>query len=230
MSEQSRCLPYRWILPIAQLLICALVLWPIRSDFVFEIRASIRSYGAARALKQEPHYVLPYSLDQVVIDPQWERSFRNKERRLWTPTLLDIPVRLLALPYAIHNPDKTEWTPNGMDFKTWRAISWPLVGMIFWWIAGRGVEALLAARRNMIEPPLNWAEAAIGIILLVWGLMTLIASMFTIKYESEIPWVLMLVSGALWLALGGSVVAARVAQRRIRIRLKDSDAPEPNPS
>jgi hypothetical protein len=30
MRNRSRCLPYRWILPVAQLLVCAIVLWPIR--------------------------------------------------------------------------------------------------------------------------------------------------------------------------------------------------------
>src|SRR6266436_4488398 len=132
MREQSRCLPYRWILPIAQLLICAVVLWPIRSELVFEIRASIRDYGAATALKQEPHYVLPDSLHLNLDDPQWERSFRSTERRLWTPTMLDMLVGLVQLPYVIQNPAKTEWVPNGMNFKRWRAISWPLIGLIFW--------------------------------------------------------------------------------------------------
>ncbi len=225
-----RELPYRWILPIAQLLICAMVLWPIRSEFVLEIRATIHGYGAARALEQEPHYVLPYSLDQLVIDPQWEKSFKNKERRLWTSTLLDLPVGLLALPYAIHNPDKTEWTPNGMDFKKWRAISWPLLGMIFWWIAGRGVEALLAARRSVIHPSIGWAETGIGVILLMWGIIFLIGPLCAGDSERDIAWVFICGSGALWAVLGGAIVVARSAQRKIRLRLRDVLAPEALPS
>jgi hypothetical protein len=226
MREQSRCLPYRWILPIAQLLICAVVLWPIRSDFVFEIRATIHGHGAARALEQEHHFLLPDSLDQLVIDPQWERSFRNKERRLLTPTLLDMPVALLDLPYVIHNPDKTEWTPNGMDFKKWRAISWPLVGMIFWWIVGRGVEALLAAHRSVIYPSIGWAETSIGVILLMLGIMLLVGALWGGDPGSNIPWVFICGSGALWVALGGVIVVARIAQRKIRLRLRDVPAPK----
>ena len=230
MREQSRCLPYRWILPIAQLLICVVVLWPIRSDFVFEIRATIRGYGAAKALEQEPHFVLPYSLDQLVIDPQWERSFRNKERRLWTPTLLDMPVGLLDLPYVIHNPDKTEWTPKGMDFKKWRAISWPLIGMIFWWIAGRGVEALLAARRSVIDPLIGWVETGIGVFLLLWGIIILITPLFAGDSDSDISWIFISGSGALWAMLGAAIVIARIAQRKIRLRLRNVPAPEALPS
>jgi hypothetical protein len=229
MSEQFH-LPYRWIFPIAQFLICVLALWPIRSELALEIRATVRGYGAAKAVQQEPNYVLPYSFDLNIIDPQWERSYRNKQRRLWTPTLLDIPVGLLVIPYAIHNPARTEWTPNGMDFKTWRAISWPFIGIIFWWIAGRGVEALLAAGRGAIHPLVGWIETAIGVVLLVSGFVILITPLCVGDSDVDIPLIFICGSGALWAAFGGSIVAARIAQRGIRIRLRDAISPDSVPS
>src|ERR1700681_1051653 len=101
MSERSHLLPYRWILPVGQLLICAVVLWPIRSEIAFEIRATIRRYGSAKTLEPESGFVLPYRLDINLDDPQLERSFRNSERRLFTPTMLDMPVGIVQLPYII---------------------------------------------------------------------------------------------------------------------------------
>jgi hypothetical protein len=226
MKEQSRCVPYRWILPIVQLLICAIVLWPIRSQLVLEIRTSIHIYGAGKALEQESQYVLPESFDLSLVDPQWERSFRNSERRLFTPTMLDMPVGLVQLPYIIHNPAKTEWVPKGMDVKTWRAITWPFVGLIFWWIAGRGVEALRASRRSVIDPSMGWVETGVGVFLLTSGIILLIAPLFAGDSDSDHSWVFISGSGAIWALLGAAIVIARIAQWRIRLRLRNVQAPD----
>jgi hypothetical protein len=74
------------------------------------------------------------------------------EIRKWIPQVLNIPVELIQIPCAILTPDKEEWVPSGLDLMTWRAISWPLVGILFWWSAGRGIDALLSARRDLIQP------------------------------------------------------------------------------
>ena len=226
MSERSHPLPYRWILPVGQLLICAVVLWPIQSEIVFEIRATIRRYGSAKTLEPEPGFVLPYGLDINLDDPQLERSFRNSERRLFTPTMLDMPVGIVQLPYIIHNPAKTEWVPKGMDVKTWRAITWPFVGLIFWWIAGRGVEALLAARRSVIDPSIGWIETGVGVFLLVWGILLLITPLFAGNSDSDISWVFLSGSGAMWAVLGAAILVARIAQRKIRLRLTNMQGPD----
>jgi hypothetical protein len=224
MEVQSRCLPYRWILPVAQLLICAIALWPIRSEIDLEIRASIRSYGAAKKLEQKPSYVLPYPLDINLGDPQTERSFRNAERRLWIPTMLDMPVGIVQLPYAIHNPAKTEWVPNGMEVNRWRAISWPFVGLIFWWTAGRGIEALIAARRSVIDPLIGLVETGVAVFLLLCGILLLVAPLCAGDSIADISWVFISGSGAIWATVGATIVIARIAQRKIRFRLRNIQA------
>ena len=226
MSEQSHSLPYRWIFPIGQLLICAIVLWPTRSEILFEIRATIRRYGAVKPLEQKPSYVLPYSLDINLDDPQIERSFRDAERRLWVPTMLDMPAGIIQLPYIIHNPAKTEWVPNGMEFRMWRAISWPFVGLVFWWIAGRGVEALRALRRSVIDPSMGWVETGVGVFLLTCGAILLIAPLFAGDSDIDHSWVFISGSGAIWVLLGAAIVIARIAQWRIRLRLRNVQAPD----
>jgi hypothetical protein len=218
MSEQSRPLPYRWIFPVAQLLVCGVVLWPIRSEFVFEIREAARAYIPTRTLEVKPRYVLPYAFDLNLDNPQVQRSLRNAERRLWTPSVLNLPVMIVDLPYVILNPAKTEWLPKGMDFRWWRAISWPFVGLIFWWIAGRGVEALLSARQSAIYPQISWVETAVGVLVLAAGLMGFIGSLVESRLDSDSPWFLFTAAGVIWAVLGSSAVAARVAQWRIRLR------------
>jgi hypothetical protein len=230
MRDQPRGLAYRWILPLAQLLVCAVVLWPIRSEFVFEIRAAIRAYSPARTSEHNPRYVLPYAFDLDLDDPQVQRSIKNAERRLWTPSVLNLPVMMVDLPYVILNPAKTEWVPKGMDFKRWRAISWPFVGLISWWVAGRGVEALLSARRSAIHPLIGWVETAIGILVLAIGLFGFIGSLVERSLDGDSPWVLFTAAGAIWALLGGSTIAARIAQRRIRLRLRGAEAPQELPS
>jgi len=124
-----------------------------------------------------------------------------------------MPAGLVQLPYVISNRAKTEWVPNGMDVKRWRAITWPFVGLIFWWIAGRSVEALLAARRTIVRPSISWIETGIGVYLLLWGIIILVAPLCS-------------GSGAMWAVLGAAIVIARIAQRKIRFRLRDVQAPD----
>jgi hypothetical protein len=226
-----RNLPYRWILPTTQLLICAIVLWPLRSALLtkevpLRFTFDISTVPSNQRSPNDSHFSLPLDLDS----PEIERSIRNTNRRLWTPTLINIPVALVDLPYVIHNPAKTEWVPNGLDFKRWRAISWPFVGLIFWWIAGRGIEALFAARRSVIRPAIGWVETGIGVLLLLWGIMLLIAPLCAGDSDSDVPWVAICGSGILWAALGGAVVIARIAQRKIRLRPRDAQPSEALPS
>jgi len=141
-------------------------------------------------------------------------------------TLLDMPAGLVQLPYVISNRAKTEWVPNGMDVKRWRAITWPFVGLIFWWIAGRSVEALLAARRTIVPPSISWIETGIGVYLLLWGIIILVAPLCAGNSDTDISLVFISGSGAMWAVLGAAIVIARIAQRTIRFRLRDVQAPD----
>ena len=67
---------------------------------------------------------------------------RHWEIRRTVPVALNLPVLLVQLPYyVVLNPEKREWVPKGMSFEVWRALSCPFAGMLFWWFAGRGIEA-----------------------------------------------------------------------------------------
>ena len=88
------------------------------------------------------------------------------------PVLLNFPVVLAELPYILASPSKREWTPRGMLPEEWRALTWPFAGILFWWCAGRGMEALQATRRSVVSPRLTWVETALAIVLLLVGVGT----------------------------------------------------------
>jgi hypothetical protein len=129
---------------------------------------------------------------------------------------LNVPSGLVQLPYVTLNPDKQEWIPRELDFKTWRVISWPLIGILFWWSAGRAIEALLAARRDSLLPRLSLTETVGGAVLFVFCAVVVVC--FPL-YEDENrlmgPWI---AGFCIWAVLGGVMIVARVAQWRVRRR------------
>jgi hypothetical protein len=127
---------------------------------------------------------------------------------------LNMPVMFVQIPYAMVSPDKREWAPPGMDRSVWRAIAWPILGMFFWWIAGRGTEALVAARQKRLSPQIHWLETIVSLLLVAMGVLVVMAFTFggpTRSDESDL-FLLVLVMAILWGFLGGLSVAAKIAQ------------------
>ncbi len=129
---------FPWLLPLTQIALCIVVVWPLRATLTYEIKDSVQAYRPQKALPRkppednEPHIVV------FDLSPQERRSLEALERREWVPMVMNLPSGLLQVPYAALKTPKQEWVPRGMDFKTWRVISWPLIGILFWWSAGRG--------------------------------------------------------------------------------------------
>jgi hypothetical protein len=166
MIQERPTLAFRWVLPITQLVLCVVVLWPLRATLVQQVKHSIHAYQPLKTPSPKPsenqqfHILL---LDPM--NPQQRWALEASEKREWMPMILNLPSGLVQFPYVVLNPAKQDWIPREMDFKTWRAISWPLVGILFWWSAGRGIEALLAARRNLVYPRIGWIETIVGAAL-----------------------------------------------------------------
>jgi len=165
MVQERRTFAFRWLLPTTQLLLCSVALWPLRPLLIQQVRDSIYAYR----VRTNPPPSLPEKQQLVVpLSPRQQsdfETFERLERREWIPQTLNLPSILVQLPYVILNPAKQEWIPRGMNFRIWRAISWPLLGILFWWIAGRGIEALIATRRRLIRPNITWIETTVGAAL-----------------------------------------------------------------
>src|SRR6266480_5845655 len=113
MGPETRVPPLRWIFPLAQLFLCAVILWPMRSMLVGQIRTSLREYGTSHdtaARNPVAPRLRPFNLD--LSDPDVQRRIRISEAREWAVAALNMPGALPDLTYAILSPAHSEWTPR----------------------------------------------------------------------------------------------------------------------
>lgn len=229
MSGEYRPIPFRWILPIAQLLVCLAILWPARIHLSRSVRTAVDAYRSRGApLRESPVYLhdLFPDLPADFTDDQLNAAIVALARqpttdtvRLLAPAMINLPALTVELPYSIFSKDKEEWTPDGMQFEEWRALSWPLVGIALWWLAGRGVEALIGAFNQVVEPKITYAEVGVAaIFVLLGGVILTMQLLDPVRAEDQVPGALFILAGALWTSLGTATIVARVMQWRIRRR------------
>lgn len=222
---------FRWLLPIAQLVLCIVAVWPLRAIYVLGIRSSIHAYLPRES--RAPNPTEDQQLPNLIIEaptPRQLQAFEALERREWIPMMLNLPSGLIQVPYAILNPAKQEWVPREMEFKTWRVISWPLIGILFWWSAGRGVEALLAARRQLADPRITSTETAVGAVMFAFCAIAAVCLPLYAGGDSEFPYKFWTAGSILWSAMGGTVVAARIAQFQVRRRARRTNLSDVSPA
>jgi hypothetical protein len=233
MSGEHRPIPFRWILPVAQLLLCVGMLWPVRHMLMQEVRWSFESdVTRDQSIRQDQHNA--FAVAQIGPDFQVRAKDPEDLRRvlqatheqidlgglLWGPALLNFPASVVELPVSLAKHDEYYWVPNGMDLHAWRAIIWPLSGLVLWWVAGRGLEALIVAKSGFVHPRITWAEIAIGALLVLMGLLALLSPLEAdVRSDPDLPWSALSLAGLLWFLLGGTIIAARVMQWRLRRRL-----------
>jgi hypothetical protein len=224
MPIKLLCVPLRWALPIFQLSLCLLALWPMRGFLIFEVSQSIESYASAKRVGGSE------SVTQIAIPPMTKEQQQAADQalsraflRMHVPVLLNFPVILAELPYVIASPDKMEWTPRGMLIEEWRALAWPFAGIFFWWCAGRGMEALQGTRRSTVSPRLTLAETALAIVLLLVGLGTLVGLITSTPDDRrDVQFLVLIGGGLLWGLLAAITLTARVLQWRTLKRRSQS--------
>src|SRR6267378_4784611 len=104
MRPEPRVTPFRWIFPLAQLFLCAVILWPMRSMLVGQIRASLREYGISHdtaARNPVTPRLRPFNLD--LSDPDVQRRIKIVEAREWAVAALNVCVRGTHLAGKIHD-------------------------------------------------------------------------------------------------------------------------------
>ncbi len=207
----------RWVLPVAQLLLCFVTLWPARGQFLLgltlgrPLRAPARE-GATRVPEPQPVIDLPELTPerQREVDAAYERALLSMR----VPVVLNFPVAVAQVPYLLAT--KREWVPEGVLRESWRALIWPLVGTLFWWLAGRGADALSASCRRTIRPGLHWIEVAWAVVLLLVGIVALIGIVTSTPDDrADKDFMALVYGGLLWGILSGVTVTARFRQWRI---------------
>jgi hypothetical protein len=215
--KHSRTLRFRLVLPVAQLILCFAILWPLRNMIIFEIRSSMgKPQAPGSDLRSGPVWISPFF---VILGPWGEFLPPAVQRQtVWIPALLNVPSMVFELPHAIFSSDHSAWSPRGFDFRLWRAITWPFGGILFWWIAGRGIDSLLAARRRLITPSITWAETGVGVLSLASGVLLCGISVASRMDDDHLTasWQLIGLAGTMWVLLGTATIAARFVQWRLR--------------
>lgn len=206
-------LKWRWNLPIGHLLLCAFLVAPLWHGFLSELHGSIIAYSGEHASSESPQN-RPLILKMDYSEEE-ERRMRNLERRIWTPAALNFPAGAVTIPVAMFSNTHEEWHPRGMFFEHWRALSWPLMGIVFWWSAGKGLEALLLARRSLILR-LSWIHPVLGTWeVLTGGVLFELGLSFSTKMSGDPPPDVVAGSGLLWVVLGATTIAGFWLQRRL---------------
>jgi hypothetical protein len=195
--------PFRRVFPLGQLVLCAIVLWPARGILFLELGLPAR-FAA-------PPILLRFGSPMLERLAQWSNHYGTQ-----TVTIINLPAAVSELLVTMV---KNDW-PN----RPWRAISCPILGMIFWWIAGRGADALVATRRKNLAPRIGWVETMIGFLLLAAGATMTVGIEFFSGSDRHDLQPAALVS-AMWAFLGGLSVAAKVVQWRLRRHLVADHAP-----
>jgi hypothetical protein len=222
MRAETRVPPLRWIFPLAQLFLCAVILWPMRPMLVGQIRASLREYGISHdtaARNSVTPRLRPFDLS----DPDVQRRIKSSEAREWAVAALNLPGGLPDLTFAVLSPAHSEWTPRGMFMWTWRDLSWPIIGIFFWWLAGRSLEGLLFSRHKILLPKIRWWEVVVSLPALAFGAIWAVGLCIDQSARTEFPlWMLLAVFGSMWVVLGASTSLAYFVQWRLRKRLASS--------
>ena len=133
-----------------------------------------------------------------------------------------------GLPFAVLSPSKRAWTPHAIDFRVWRATAGPLVGLVFWWMTGRGMEVLVVARRKVIAPGIRWIEVIFAVIIFASGAIVFAGFALELPSDHDLSLTLLAVGGSLWMILPAITIIARIAQWRIRKSMRavpDASAP-----
>ncbi|HEY5027526.1 MAG TPA: hypothetical protein VIK39_03890 [Candidatus Angelobacter sp.] len=187
-------------MPLGQLLLCAALLWPIRLTVL-------------RAL----HIPLPHIVEQTMLSDCLRWS--PKQNFFFDSIVaLDIPAGLIQLPYIMTSPTKREWMPDGIDSRVWRAVTWPLLCIPFWWIGGRAIDALTALNHRLLTPRIGLMETVIGSLWLASGALMFVGFLVWAVAVKDASLTRIAAAGGLWTLLGALSLIARFRQKRFHER------------
>lgn len=210
--------PFRWLLPAAQLSLCFIALWPSRYFILFQISHAIARYAPVRPGKTSTT-TLNIQIHTLTAEQQAvaDRAHRFEDLMMHAPQALNFPVCFVQVPFIMARQTGREWTPDGFMKETWRGISWPFVGVFFWWIIGRSVEALISIRKGTSVPRVTLAETIFAALMIVAGIGTLVGIITSTPDDrQDLQFVGLMVGGMLWGILASITIAARVLQWKIR--------------
>jgi hypothetical protein len=214
VSPKNRIgISFRLALPLGQLVLCALILWPTRGYIFNELGLPEWTQGTPLLIRFGGPTMAAFAC--------WSR-----QSGMHTVIAINLPAAVFHVPYAIFSTSHQVWTPGHVDARVWQAITYPILGLVFWWVAGRGADALMAAARKQLAPKIRWTETIIGFLLAAGGAVVVLAFVFgggedRNKEEFQILAAL----AGMWAGLGALTAAARFVQWRMREALSRRTPP-----
>jgi len=233
MESKRKAFPFRWAFPIGQLLACALILLPVRHELVADLERRPRPQSdqssprivielrapSSPARNASPHPA-PQPSPRLTIQPSGEAASKEGghegqilEARLSLPADLNFPATLFAFPFAglfFKQPMTVEF------YRAWRDLIIPVLGIVFWWAAGRGLEALINASRKSISPRIGPPETALAIAIFVFAAPMSLMWLYDAHFRAEFDSRFLAAGSGLWAVLTAITLTARIAQWRIR--------------
>jgi hypothetical protein len=88
--------------------------------------------------------------------------------------------------------------------------------MFFWFLAGRGIEALVSTRKGLASPRIRWWDVILALVILAYGGILAGALLVDRDSAGALPWRIGVAIGVMWSALGTSILWARAAQWRLK--------------
>jgi hypothetical protein len=205
----KRAFPFRLVLPLSQLLLCAVLI------VIFCGPRSLIVFGL------EPASTAPITAASTMKDHSNPASDRRAQITITDHVLrviavVNLPGGVLQVPIMRYSRAHPALAPTIFKIFTSHMLSWSLLSLPFWWIAGRGLDALIAMRRNLLAPLLHWTEGTISFVLLFMGVTAGSVCIWTIATGRGQPGLATLGPCELfWSILGGITVLARSRQRRM---------------
>jgi hypothetical protein len=204
-----RPLPFRRLLPLGQLLLCALSLLPFRGVILFEL-LHVRAYSFA---PDSGTTIGPDGSIHLGNNPAFDRWMKAQQTTFQAVTFLNFPGVIFELPAEMFTPNGQVWAPERVEHELWSAVTLPVLALPFWWMAGRGLEALLSAKKRLIAPRLRWFETGVSSLLLAAGLTMAIGCLFFAgPDEGDRIIRTMGTAGGVWAVLGSFTVVAKYLQ------------------
>jgi len=150
-------------------------------------------------------------------NPAFER-WMNAQRTTFDGVIfLNFPGVTFELPSIVFTSTGEMWIPERVERQLWPAVTWPVLALPFWWMAGRGLEALLSAKKRLIAPRLRWFETLVSFLLLAMGSTLVIGCLFFAGPDAGDSMIrIMGASGGVWSVLGSITVLAKYLQWKIR--------------
>src|SRR5215472_16452120 len=106
MNRKRRGFPFRWAFPVGELVLCAILLWPLRSELLAELRPKAPAPPphpvAIPTIPAGPNEKPGLNIIQVgAVPPQDQRDEQVKQVRLSIPSSLNFPA--FFLDFLIYN-------------------------------------------------------------------------------------------------------------------------------